>query len=185
MKAREIIPGWPRGRSCSRSYAQDEGGWASWWMMYRVRNPFEREKVEQDIDAEMAYRRKQQRMVDLYRKLYRKGLVETRTTYTMMGWEAYEVPMSRRTGDTHTYLLPRQDLDKGGMKLWIKPETRIRVNLAVEIPSPPVYLTTENEVDRLLFSAFHALRSYEHGNVAPDLAKEIADAIDEYRRRPR
>ena len=32
---------------------------------------------------------------------------------------------------------------------------------------------------RLLIAASHALRSYQHGNSAPDLAKEIADKIDE------
>jgi hypothetical protein len=31
---------------------------------------------------------------------------------------------------------------------------------------------------RLLDAASHALRSYEHGNSSPELAKEIADAID-------
>lgn len=28
--------------------------------------------------------------------------------------------------------------------------------------------------------AVHALRSYQYGNASPDLAKEIADAIEEY-----
>lgn len=31
-----------------------------------------------------------------------------------------------------------------------------------------------------LIAAMHALRSYQHGNSSPDLAEEIADAIEKY-----
>ena len=32
----------------------------------------------------------------------------------------------------------------------------------------------------MLIAASHALRSYEYGNAAPELAKEMADAIDRF-----
>lgn len=38
---------------------------------------------------------------------------------------------------------------------------------------------------KLCWSAGHALRSYEYGNVAPDLAKEVADAIERQLTTPR
>lgn len=34
--------------------------------------------------------------------------------------------------------------------------------------------------EQILTAAYHALRSYEHGNGAPDLAKQTADAIDAF-----
>jgi hypothetical protein len=33
-------------------------------------------------------------------------------------------------------------------------------------------------IDALLRAASHALRSYQHGNSSPELAAEVADAID-------
>lgn len=35
--------------------------------------------------------------------------------------------------------------------------------------------------DALLDSAYHALRSYENGNGSTELAKEVADAIEQYK----
>ena len=37
-----------------------------------------------------------------------------------------------------------------------------------------------DEAKRILIAASHALRSYEYGNVAIGLAKEMADAIDKF-----
>lgn len=39
------------------------------------------------------------------------------------------------------------------------------------------------EMQRLLSAAKHALRSYQNGNSAPDLAKEVADEIESFQRR--
>jgi hypothetical protein len=45
-------------------------------------------------------------------------------------------------------------------------------------PASKVGRTTEQiQSAELLTAAEHALRSYQHGNASPDLAKEVADAI--------
>jgi hypothetical protein len=170
LKARDLIPGWPRGKSCSAPYGQDEGGYAAWWMKFRVRDPFELLRLEQDVEAELAYRRGQERMVTLYRH----GLVETRSTIELLDWHKYEVPDEQEDRGYHTYLLPR-DAIKGGMKLWSA--STVDNSVTWQLVGP------HSEVDRLLFSAYHTLRSYQFGNSAPDLAEEVADAIDEYRLR--
>lgn len=38
---------------------------------------------------------------------------------------------------------------------------------------------SERNPAKLLRAAAHALRSYQYGNASPDLAQEVADAIDE------
>lgn len=42
----------------------------------------------------------------------------------------------------------------------------------------PGPLVAAEEITRVLTGALHALRSYEHGNAAPDLAARIADACE-------
>ena len=49
---------------------------------------------------------------------------------------------------------------------------RVRDALVTDEPHLPVDLV------KLLGAAAMALRSYEHGNASPDLAREVADACD-------
>jgi hypothetical protein len=67
MKARDLVNGWPHGRSCSSPFYQGQGGYAEWWMKFRMRNPFDLAKLEEDLRQEHEYRDRQQRMVDRFR----------------------------------------------------------------------------------------------------------------------
>lgn len=172
MKAREVVEGWPRGRSCSEPFHQDRGGYVGWWLPYRVRDPFDQMLVREEQEAELEYRRGQARMVDLWRT----GRVEVKTAFEMMGWEAYKTEPS---GGYHTYLMPKEGTGEKPMNLWPKPN----VGQQAATPDSITWQNDGSEVDRLLFAAYHALRSYALGNVAPQLAAECADAIDLYRQR--
>lgn len=48
----------------------------------------------------------------------------------------------------------------------------------VDADAPDPVADEANELARLLLAASHGFRSYENGNASPDLAKEMADAID-------
>lgn len=50
--------------------------------------------------------------------------------------------------------------------------------LLKELNTPSVEM--EAEISKLLTAAKHALRSYQFGNSAPDLAESTADAIEKY-----
>jgi hypothetical protein len=55
---------------------------------------------------------------------------------------------------------------------------RIADEIATLLREPPEAATVDARAAPLLFAAQLALRSYQYGNGAPDLAKEIADAIE-------
>lgn len=156
MKAREIIAGWPRGRSCSPPYGQYEESFFHW---RRVRCT--EEEIGLWIEENQfirRYRAEQQRMVDMWRR----GVVEHKTLFKMMDLHEYEVPPATDNPAYYTYLLPRAAIaTRPKVKMWVRSETPEQVK------------------ERLLLAASHALRSYQLGNASPELAKEVANAIDE------
>jgi len=72
MKARDIIPGWPRGRSTTVAFENERWSWPwySFGNMWRMRDQSYSEtesRLRADYEAEVEYHRKQQEMVDVYR----------------------------------------------------------------------------------------------------------------------
>lgn len=66
MKARDIIQGWPRGRSTSRPWPFEA---ASFWFMtiLRIRSPFDLALMKEEAEADREYHYAQQLMVDRWR----------------------------------------------------------------------------------------------------------------------
>jgi hypothetical protein len=89
MKARDVVAGWPRGRSTSPPYRQGQG----------------------DEPLARAYRAGQQQMVDWWHH----GFVEARTTARVMEWEPYLAP---RGAYYYSYLLPRAGTGRPPLRMW-------------------------------------------------------------------
>jgi hypothetical protein len=89
LKARDVVAGWPRGRSTSRPYRQGQG----------------------ELPLARAYRAGQQQMVDWWHQ----GFVEARTTAKVMEWEPW---LGARGGHYYSYLLPREGTGSRELKMW-------------------------------------------------------------------
>lgn len=68
VKARDIIPNWPRGRSTTVSYYNDIECRLP-WLAFRIGlNWAAKTKIHDDLIKELAYHQQQQKMVEAFRR---------------------------------------------------------------------------------------------------------------------
>lgn len=113
MKAREVIPGWPRGRSCSRPSGQDE---PLCWMPWKFRSPYDRAMFEDELDYERRYHARQQLMVDRWRQ----GIVEGE--FGSLWKDGKRLPGDEARTGYYTYMLPDNSIEnRPKLKMWVRP----------------------------------------------------------------
>lgn len=77
MKARDVVPGWPKGRSTSLPL--QEWAWPTWTLPYfRYKSDADTRQWRSDRYAEADYHAKQQAMVTAYFEQWRIGQVVRR-----------------------------------------------------------------------------------------------------------
>lgn len=120
MKARDIIPGWPRGKSTSPGpdlYVSPF--WTRIWV-HCCPSPYDLAMLEDQLDSDRRYHEAQQRMVDQWHR----GIVIDASGSLWPRVDGGKTKISYRT-----YMLGEDPVSK----IWIRPEIGTRLRLDFDI----------------------------------------------------